>query len=122
MIKILFADDDPMMRDLYSMKFKKLGYEIFLANDAKEALGLFKANQPDVLLLDRRLGEDDGLILLKQIRSEPGVKIIPAIIFSNQDATAEDLATIKQYPLTQYLVKEKIDLNDLAKIISELAA
>jgi len=121
MAEILLADDDQMLRDLYQLKFSKAGHNIVLAQDAREALARITETKPDVILLDRRLGEDDGLLLLGKIRQMESVKNVPALLLSNQDPTAEDLAEIKKLAPAEYVIKEKIELNDLVRKVSELA-
>lgn len=121
MANILLADDDQMLLDLYKLKFTKAGHKLFTAQDAGEVLEQLKILKPDVLLLDRRLGDSDGLELLGQIRQTENGKTVPAIILTNMDPSLEDYAKVKQHSPAEYLIKEKTDLNDLVKKVSGLA-
>lgn len=119
MSKILLGDDDQMLIDLYTLKFTKLGHEVTAATDAKTFLEKFQEDKFDFLLIDRRLGEDDGLQLFQQIRAQESGKTVPVIVLTNLDPTAEDMEIVKKYPPAEYLIKEKIDLNELVEKIGK---
>ena len=85
-------------------------------------LAYLAAQKPDIILLDRRLGDQDGMALLGELRKTENGKTVPVIMLTNMDPTLEDLATVKQLAPAEYIVKEKIELNDLVKKVSEFAA
>ena len=101
-------------------EFKKLGYEVFSATNSAEALSLAETQTPDMILLDRRLGEESGLELFKNLRAIAQTKTTPVFLLSNQDATAEDLAILKSFEPAEYLIKEHIDLNELSQKVQGL--
>jgi DNA-binding response OmpR family regulator len=112
---ILLADDDQMILDLYNLKFTKAGFNVVLVSEGAEVLSKVKENSPSVILLDRRLGDADGMELLKTLRSTDFAKNTPIILLSNQDPTNEELLKLKSLGHAEYLVKEKIDLNELVE-------
>lgn len=57
-------------------------FEIAAATQLTEALGLVKANSPDVILLDIELGLESGFSLLKKIEEVSVERSIPVILFS----------------------------------------
>lgn len=65
---ILIVDDDEVMKETLSDVFKKRNYEIFLASVGKEVLPVIKRNIIDLVLLDIRLPDIDGLDVLKNIK------------------------------------------------------
>ncbi len=65
---ILIVDDDEVMRETLSDVLRKRGYEIFLASSGSEVLSAIKKNIVDLVLLDMRLPDIDGLEVLKQIK------------------------------------------------------
>lgn len=121
MANILLADDDEMLLDLYQMKFGKSGHKVAAVREYKEVLPQIESAKPDVVLLDRRLGAQDGLALLAEIRKSANGKNIPVIVLTNMDPTLEDIAAVRQLGPAEYLIKEKVELNDLVKKVSELA-
>jgi two-component system response regulator AtoC len=65
---ILIVDDDDVIQETLSDVLKKRGYEIFLASSGKEALEMLKKHLIDLILLDIRLPDIDGLEVLKKIK------------------------------------------------------
>ena len=73
MYKFLIVDDEPAIRDVLKFFLEDKGFEVFLANDAHEALSIFRDKSPDVVFLDLLLpGGKTGKDILQEIRkSEP---------------------------------------------------
>ena len=68
MKKILVVDDEKPISDIIKFNMAKEGYEVLTAFDGKEALEMFEAEQPDILILDLMLPEVDGLEVARTIR------------------------------------------------------
>lgn len=68
-IKILAVDDDEDARYLLERVLGECGAEVELASSASEAIDLFRARVPDVLVSDIGLPGTDGYTLLRDIRS-----------------------------------------------------
>jgi len=64
---VLVVDDEKSMRDSMHMLLKD-SYEVHLANSGKEAIQIIKKNPIDLVLLDIRLPEIDGIEILKIIK------------------------------------------------------
>jgi two-component system response regulator AtoC len=65
---ILIVDDDEVMQETLSDVLKKRGYEIFSVGSGNGALSTVKKNVIDLILLDMRLPDIDGLEVLKRIK------------------------------------------------------
>ena len=72
MAKILIADDNPKLRDLYEMEFESDGYDVVLATDGADALVQCREHQPDIVVLDIGMPEQSGLDVLGDIASMHG--------------------------------------------------
>jgi CheY-like chemotaxis protein len=84
MRKILIAEDDFFIRDIYSKVFSLSGYEVAVAVDGMDALEKIKAQPYDMVLLDIMMPRMTGIDVLKTVRSlEPPVKTIPIFIITN---------------------------------------
>lgn len=85
--KILVVDDESAIRSLLSTVLAKAGYEVSEAADA-EALKLrFAGPQPDLVLLDLKLPDADGMELLPQLKKEwPNTEIIILTGYATLDA------------------------------------
>ena len=66
---ILIVDDDEMMQETLSSVLRKGGYEIFSVTSGNEALSLIKKNIIDLVLLDMKLPDADGLEIQKKIKA-----------------------------------------------------
>ena len=65
---ILIVEDDDTMRETLSHVLKRDGYEVYSENSGSGALSMIKKNIIDLILLDMRLPDVDGLELLKKIK------------------------------------------------------
>jgi two-component system, NtrC family, response regulator AtoC len=65
---ILIVDDDDVMQETLSEVLKKRGYEVFSVGSGNGALSVIKKNIIDLILLDMRLPDVDGLEVLKTIK------------------------------------------------------
>ena len=84
MRKILIAEDDFFIRDIYSKVFSLSGYEVQVAVDGVDALEKLQAQPFDMLLLDIMMPRMTGIDVLKKIRSlETPLKSIPIFIITN---------------------------------------
>jgi DNA-binding NtrC family response regulator len=65
---ILIVDDDEVMRETLSDVLRKRNYEVFSVYSGSEALSVIKKNLVDLILLDMRLPDVDGLEVLRSIK------------------------------------------------------
>ena len=75
-VKILLVEDEPKMRDLIKIAFKKEQFETYEAVDGKQALNLFKCFCFDLIILDVMLPEIDGWTVCREIRRTSNLPII----------------------------------------------
>ena len=76
MKKILIVDDEKPISDISKFNMTKEGYEVVTAFNGREAIDLFEAEKPDIIILDLMLPEVDGLEVAKTIRKTSSVPII----------------------------------------------
>ena len=69
MRKILIAEDDFFIRDIYSKVFSLSGYDVQVAVDGMDAFEKIKAQQYDMILLDIMMPRMTGIDVLKNVRS-----------------------------------------------------
>ena len=82
MKKILVVDDEKPISDIIKFNMAKEGYEVLTAFDGREALEVFSAENPDIIILDLMLPEIDGLEVARTIRKTSNV---PIIVLSAKD-------------------------------------
>ena len=83
MKKILVVDDEKPISDIIKFNMVKEGYDVVTAFDGREALEMFEAERPDILILDLMLPEMDGLEVARTIRKTSNV---PIIVLSAKDS------------------------------------
>lgn len=76
MKKILIVDDEKPISDIIKFNLTKEGYDTVTAFDGREALAVYEAENPDLVVLDLMLPELDGLEVAKEIRKTSHVPII----------------------------------------------
>ena len=79
---IYIVEDDDNIRELESFAMKNSGYDTECFASSKEFYKAVKNSVPDLILLDIMMPHDDGLTILKKLRSEPVTEKIPVIIIS----------------------------------------
>ena len=83
-IKILIAEDEKSIREMYATAFMREQFTVYTAPDGKAAIEKFKAKQPDIILLDIMMPGLDGYATLKEIRKKHD-KYVPVIMLTNLD-------------------------------------
>ncbi len=112
-MKILIVDDDLHIQRLYKEELGEEGYEIFVAGTGKEALELFKKENPDIVTLDILMPDIDGISLLRRMKEQkPKIPIIMSTAYDYRD----DFAV---WASEAYIVKSA-DLTELKKTIKRL--
>lgn len=96
MKKILIVEDDSMLGEIYERKFTQAGYAVTIAASGIEGEKMAKMTDPDLVLLDLVLPEEDGFDILKRIKEDPSTNKIKVVIFSNlsQDEDKQKAAAL----------------------------
>ena len=81
--KILVAEDDGFISEMYYVKLSASNFEVIIASDGKEAFKKFKENKPGVVLLDIMMPELNGWEVLEKIREEDSEKKVVVIMLTN---------------------------------------
>jgi DNA-binding response OmpR family regulator len=79
---ILLVDDDPIVHWVLQQYLGKAGYEISTANNGRVALEMVRDTRPDLIILDVRMSEIDGLDTLKALKKEEATKSIPVMMMT----------------------------------------
>jgi two-component system, cell cycle response regulator DivK len=78
MTRILLVEDNEMNRDMLSRRLVRNGFEVALAVDGEQALGM-AGLMPDLILLDLSLPIIDGWEVARRLKSDPATNRIPII-------------------------------------------
>ncbi len=89
MKKILIVDDEPNIVMSLEYIFKKENFEVFIARDGAEALGIIENKLPDIVLLDIMMPKVDGYQVLEHIKSNENFSEIKVIFLSAKNKISD---------------------------------
>lgn len=112
--KILVVDDEAHIRLLYTEELTEEGYEVITAEGGLNLLERIEDEKPDLVVLDIKMVDYNGLDLLQDIRNK--FYDLPVILCSAYDTYKDDMKSIAA---DQYVVKS-FDLSELKSKISDL--
>jgi two-component system, OmpR family, response regulator len=74
--RVLVVDDDPAMRRMVAEYLEAHGVRAAAASGRQEMAHVLAAGEPRLVILDLRLGQEDGLDLLRELRARSDVPVI----------------------------------------------
>lgn len=92
---VLVVDDDPLMRKVLTRRLERLGHTVREAEDGRQALDILRAEPVDLVLTDLRMPEMGGLELLENLKADPALRDVPAIMVSGADDSTETIRAIE---------------------------
>ena len=95
MYRVLIVEDDTSVREALKLIVEAEGHEAVEAADGEIALAVLKDDPPDVVLLDYRLPNIDGIELLREIRGDPDLTGLPVIMVTAKGTPKDRLAAMK---------------------------
>ncbi len=118
---ILIVEDEPFLSDMYKAKLSSLGYKVSTAMNGQDALQQLHEKKPDLVLLDVIMPEMDGYTVLKKVRSDPSLRDLLIVMFSNlgQD---EEITKGLQMGADDYLVKSNFTPSEVVKKLDAIIA
>jgi signal transduction histidine kinase len=118
--RLLVVDDEEAIRDLFGIQLRREGYTVSMAGSAQQALDVLAAERIDLVLLDMKLPDMPGLVLLQKLRQTYSILDLPVIIISGA-GHRDDIVAGLQSGANDYLTKP-IDLGIVrARIQTQLA-
>ena len=127
--RILMVEDDPkdVELTLTALDEYNLANEVVVTRDGEQALAYLysrgdyetrSSGNPAVMLLDLKLPKIDGLEVLKQIRSDPVLSLIPVVVLTSSKEEKDMVASYK-LGVNAYVVKP-VDFHEFVNAIKEL--
>lgn len=113
---LLVIDDESQIRKLLEITLEANGYKLLFAVNAKEGITMAASYQPDLILLDLGLPDEDGQVVLKQLRDWYHN---PIIILSVK-STEEEIVKALDNGANDYLTKPFRTQELLARIRTAL--
>ena len=127
--RILLVEDDPgdVELTLTALEEYNLANEVVVVHDGEEALdylyyrGQFQrraTDNPAVILLDLKLPKVDGLEVLKQVKSNEKLRMIPVVVLTSSNEE-KDLVASYRLGVNAYVIKP-VHFHEFANAIREL--
>ncbi|WP_221774684.1 response regulator [Pelagicoccus albus] len=127
MIEILMVEDSESDIQLTKIAFKKakLMNRLSIVRDGKSALQYLKneppyesAARPDLILLDLKLPRLSGHGVLKEIKQDSSLRLIPVVVLTSSDLDSD---VLKSYELSAncYITKP-VDINKLLEVVKSI--
>ena len=89
--RIAYVDDDMELRTVVSQFLEEEGYEVLLAADGEEGLGLILEERPDMVILDVMMPKQNGWEVAKSLRSHPELSELPILMLTGIGATLNEM-------------------------------
>lgn len=104
MIEVMIVEDDPMVREINSKFLKRVeGFTLYKAvANLEDAKKFIEGKKPDLILLDVYLPKENGVDLLKWVRSQ---EIDIDVILITADKSMERVQEAFRYGVVDYLIK-----------------
>jgi DNA-binding response OmpR family regulator len=127
--RILMVEDDPKDVELSmtALEDYNLANEVVVTRDGAEALDYLycrgqyatrSREHPAVMLLDLKLPKVDGLEVLRQVKSDDNLKLIPVVVLTSSHEEKDMVASYK-LGVNAYVVKP-VDFHEFVNAIKEL--
>ena len=107
MTKIAIIEDDPVISQMYRMKFEANGFDVQLASNGNLGISLVESFLPDMILLDLQMPEMNGTDALKVIRKNDWGRNIPVIVLTNM-GEEESPKELRALGIHSYIVKANL--------------
>nr|WP_314899835.1 ATP-binding protein [uncultured Deefgea sp.] len=122
-LSVLVVDDIAITRLQIFSIVQKLGFKTLQASGGAEALRLFEAEQPDIVLLDLLMPEIDGFAVTRAIKAIEGERWTPVVVLSGLEGEAHLLKALQAQaddflhkPISAEILGHK--LNNLARVLN----
>lgn len=126
---ILMVEDDPkdVELTLTALEDYNLANEVVVVHDGEEALDYLycrgnwatrAGDNPAVILLDLKLPKVDGLEVLRQVKSDEKLRLIPVVVLTSS-REEKDMVASYQLHVNAYVVKP-VDFHEFVNAIREL--
>jgi CheY-like chemotaxis protein len=119
MAKILLAEDDNSLREIYGTRLLAEGYDIVSAPDGEAALQMAVKEKPDLILSDVMMPRISGFEMIDILRSQDETKNIKIIVMTalSTDAQREKGESLG---VDRYLVKSQVGIEDVVTAVHEV--
>ena len=117
----MIIEDEPMIAEMYKLRFSLDGYDVVLAKDGEEGLKAATKEKPDLILLDIIMPNVDGYEVLRKIRANKDTAQLLVCIVSNLEQIKEVKAGLSA-GADYYFTKSKYTPGELLNLVNQAVA
>lgn len=121
MIKIAIIEDDPVISQMYRMKFEADGFEVEAAENGKLGVELVEKMRPDIILLDIQMPEMNGDEALEKIRKTGAGRNATVMVLTNL-GEEEAPKSLRALGIHSYIVKAELTPRQVVERVKEALA
>jgi two-component system, cell cycle response regulator DivK len=115
---VLLVEDQEENRDMYALRLRHAGYEVFEARDGDEALDLIARQRPDIILLDISIPIIDGYMVARIVKAIRDTSSIPIVALTAHDYDSNNQEA-SRVGFDRYLTKP-IEPRQVVECVQEL--
>jgi DNA-binding response OmpR family regulator len=120
-MKMLIAEDEESLAKVFREKFEREKFTVKTVDSGDLVLSTVKNFMPDIILLDIILPKKSGLVVLKELKTDPEVGHIPVVMMSNLDGDEQIKESLKN-GAADYLVKSQHPINEMVDKVNNVVA
>jgi DNA-binding response OmpR family regulator len=104
MPRILIIEDNQLLANTYRSAFSQAGFTVDVAGDGHAGIAAALAAPPEIILLDLMLPKLSGLEVLRRLRADARLALVPVLVLSNA-YTRQRMQELWDAGATQVLLK-----------------
>lgn len=121
-IRVLVVDDSSTNRELIYQTLTPSGYEVIGTHSVQSALQLARMVEPDLILSDLHMPDEDGFVFIRRIKADPRLARLPFIFISSSVWGERDRETSLRLGVSRFLlrpIEPQALLNEIAACLAD---
>jgi CheY-like chemotaxis protein len=115
--KVLYVEDQPEMIELVQLALRRLDCDVQGASDGRQALGLMRSENPDLVMLDLMLPGYDGWQITDAMHADDRLKDLPVILVTARTVNASNC---RQPPPADAYITKPFTLEELRTAVQSV--
>lgn len=119
---ILLVDDEPAIREMYQRRLIQEGYKVITASNGREGIEMTKQHKPDMVLMDVKMPEMDGIEAATKLKEDSelkNIKIVFLTAFSDPARPEIDRKIAKGIGAEDFIEKS-LRLNEFVERVNQI--
>lgn len=122
--QILVVDDRAVLLDLLRRVLEDEQYRVSVLQEGREAVQEIRSNPPDLVILDLKLQDVDGMDVLQELRASSSTMDVPVIVYTAAVIEAEAVANLVRGNPLRYanvaVLQKPFELDGLIEKVQEM--